>query len=160
LQKHATNEVSSSIKRVRRPKDKEELMARLSQGPDRVFDTYMELLCFAACLGHSRGVSLSFDNSSEPVPWHIFENSGKDSVVNLIAAVASEDFAIVGADRFTEKLRVFEDYSNGGLQILSELIEKSPKGPFDVIRDLILEAQGSNNTKGSSIDQMAEGLSW
>ena len=120
----------------------------------------MELLCFAACLGHARGITLSFDNSAEPVPWHIFENSGKDSVVNLIAAVASDDFAIVGADRFAQKLRVFEDYANGGLQILSELIEKSPKGPFDVIRDLILEAQLGSNSKGSSIDEMAEGLSW
>ena len=135
-------------------------MARLTQGPDRVFDTYMELLCFAACLGHARGISHSFEHSAEPVPWHIFENSGKDSVVNLIAAVASDDFAIVGADRFAQKLRVFEDYANGGLQVLLELIEKSPKGPFDVIRDLILEAQLGSNPKGSSIDEMAEGLSW
>jgi hypothetical protein len=83
----------------------------------------MELLCFAACLDHSRGLSLSFENSAEPVPWHVFDNSGKDSIVNLVAAVASEDFAIVGTDRFVEKLRVFEEYADGGLQILSELID-------------------------------------
>jgi dnd system-associated protein 4 len=136
------------------------MMVRLSQGTDRVFDTYMELLCFAACLGHSRSLSVSFENSAEPVPWHIFENSGKDSVVNLVAAVASEDFAIVGTDRFSDKLKVFEEYANGGLQILSELIDKSPKGPFDVIRDLILEAQKTPSGTGSSIEQMAEDLSW
>jgi dnd system-associated protein 4 len=136
------------------------MMTRLSQGADRVFDTYMELLCFAACLGHSRGLSLSFENSAEPVPWHIFDNSGKDSIVNLVAAVGSEDFAIVGTDRFAEKLRVFEEYANGGLQILSELIDKSPKSPFDVVRDLIIDAEKTNRGTNSSLEEMAKDLSW
>jgi dnd system-associated protein 4 len=136
------------------------MMTRLSQVADRVFDTYMELLCFAACLGHSRGLSLSFENSAEPVPWHIFDNSGKDSIVNLVAAVGSEDFAIVGTDRFAEKLRVFEEYANGGLQILSELIDKSPKSPFDVVRDLIIDAEKTNRGTNSSLEEMAKDLSW
>ena len=107
-------------------------MSRLSQGADSVFDTYVELLCFAACLGYSRNASVPFESSAEAVPWHIFENRGKDSVVNLVAAVASEDFTIVGPDRFDDKLKVFEQYANGGLEILSQLIDKSPKTPFDV----------------------------
>jgi dnd system-associated protein 4 len=154
------NESVSTIRRVRRPKDQEAIMVRLAQGSDSVFATFVDLLCFAACLGYSRGLSLPFDNSLEPVPWHIFENSGKDSVVNLIAAVSSEDFGIVGADRFDEKLRVFEQYANGGLQVLSELVEKSPKSPFDVITDLILEAQKTTSGVGSPLEQMARDLSW
>ena len=154
------NETLSAARRVRRPKDKEELMTRLSQGADSVFETYVELLCFAACLGFSRNASLQFESSAEAVPWHIFENRGKDSVVNLIAAVASEDFGIVGPDRFKDKLTVFENYANGGLEILSQLIEKSPKTPFDVIRDLVLEARKAPITSAASIDQMAKDLSW
>lgn len=135
-------------------------MVRLSQGPDSIFSTYMDLMCFAACLGYSRGSSIPFENSSEPIPWHIFENSGKDSVVNLVAAVSSEDFTIVGADKFDEKLKAFEHYANGGLQILGELIDKSPKGPFDIIRDLILDARNIPNKSGPSIEEMAKDLSW
>ena len=101
------------------------MMARLSQGADSVFDTYVELLCFAACLGYARNASVPFESSAEAVPWHVFENRGKDSVVNLVAAVASEDFTIVGPDRFDDKLKVFEQYANGGLEILSQLIDKS-----------------------------------
>lgn len=135
-------------------------MVRLSQGPDSVFGTYVDLMCFAACLGYSRGTSIPFETSSEPIPWHIFENSGKDSVVNLIAAVSSGDFTIVGADKFDDKLKAFEHYANGGLQVLDELIEKSPKGPFDIVRDLILDARKSSSKSGSSIEEMAKDLSW
>jgi len=145
---------------VRRPKDKEELMVRLSQGADSVFETYVELLCFCACLGYSRNSRLAFEGSAEAVPWHIFENRGKDSVVNLVAAVAAEDFNIVGPDRFKDKLTVFEEYANGGLEILSQMIDKSPKTPFDVIRDLILEAEASPRKADASIDQLAKDLSW
>jgi dnd system-associated protein 4 len=136
------------------------MMARLSQGSDSVFETYVELLCFAACLGFVRNASVSFESSAEAVPWHIFENRGKDSVVNLVAAVALEDFTIVGPDRFDDKLKVFEQYANGGLEILSQLIDKSPKTPFDVVRDLILEAQRISPGPAASIDQMAKDLSW
>jgi dnd system-associated protein 4 len=135
-------------------------MLRLVQGTDSVFTTFADLLCFAACLGYSRGLNSPFDSSLEPVPWHIFENSGKDSVVNLIAAVSSDDFGIVGQDRFDEKLRVFEQYANGGLQILSELVEKSPRSPFDVVTDLILETQKAASEPGSPLEQMARDLSW
>jgi dnd system-associated protein 4 len=160
LQKNVPNEVAIVVRRVRRPKDKEELMARLSQGADSVFETYVELLCFAACLGYSRNTPVSFEISAEAVPWHIFENRGMDSVVNLVAAVASEDFGIVGQERFNDKLEVFERYANGGLEILSQLIEKSPKTPFDVVRDLVLDAQKSPISSASSIDQLAKDLSW
>jgi dnd system-associated protein 4 len=117
-------------------------------------------MCFAACLGYSRAASIPFEISSEPIPWHIFENSGKDSVVNLVAAVSSEDFTIVGSDKFDDKLKVFEHYANGGLQILAELVEKSPKGPFDIIRDLILDARNITSNSGSSLEEMAKDLSW
>jgi dnd system-associated protein 4 len=145
---------------VRRPKDKEAIMIRLAQGSDSVFATFVDLLCFAACLGYSRGISLPFDSSLEPVPWHIFESAGKDSVVNLVAAVSSDDFGIVGLDRFDEKLRVFEQYANGGLQILTELVEKSPRSPFDVVTDLVLEAHQSASGSGTPLEQMARDLSW
>ncbi|HWF66121.1 MAG TPA: hypothetical protein VN670_02380 [Acidobacteriaceae bacterium] len=91
--KSVTNDSLGTIRRVRRLKDKEEIMARLSQGAS---DTYVELLCFVACLGYARNASVPFESSAEAVSWRIFENRGKDSVVNLVAAVASEDFMIVG----------------------------------------------------------------
>jgi hypothetical protein len=78
----------------------------------------------------------------------------------LVAAVASEDFTIVGPDRFESKLKVFEQYANGGLEILSQLIDKSPKTPFDVVRDLVLETQRISPGSAAAIDQMAKDLSW
>jgi dnd system-associated protein 4 len=135
-------------------------MMRLSQGAESVFETYVELLCFSACLGYSRGSRVPFDATAEAVPWHIFENRGKAAVVNLVAAVASDDFGIVGSDRFKDKLTVFEEYANGGLELLSQLIEKSPKTPFDVVRDLILGSQAPSGASGASIDQLAKDLSW
>jgi hypothetical protein len=57
-------------------------------------------------------------------------------------------------------LRVFEEYANGGLQILSELIDKSPKSPFDVVRDLIIDAEKTNRGTNSSLEEMAKDLSW
>jgi len=57
-------------------------------------------------------------------------------------------------------LKVFEQYANGGLQVLSELVEKSPKSPFDIVTDLIQEARKTANESGSPLEQMARDLSW
>lgn len=149
-----------SSRRVRRPKDKEALMASLTQGPDSVFDNYVELMCFCACLGYSRKNSKPFDATAEPIAWSVFESRGKDAVVNLVAAVASVDFDIVAPDHFVKKLDIFESFANGGLEILGQLIEKSPKTSFDVVRELILEAQVATTGPKDSIDEFAKDLTW
>lgn len=135
-------------------------MSSLTQGSESVFDNYVELMCFCACLGYAKKNSKSFDSSAEPIAWSVFESRGKDAVVNLVAAVASDDYDIVAPDRFAEKLGIFESYANGGLEILGQLIDKSPKTAFDVVRELVLEAQVIPSSSKDSIDEFAKDLSW
>ena len=160
MDKSMSQESIGSSRRVRRPKDKESLMASLTQGPESVFDNYVELMCFCACLGYAKKNPKPFEASAEPIAWSVFESRGKDTVVNLVAGVVSDDFDIVAPERFVQKLGIFESYANGGLEIIGQLIDKSPKTSFDVIRELILEAQATPSSPKDSIDEFAKDLTW
>lgn len=135
-------------------------MSSLTQGSESVFDNYVELMCFCACLGYAKKNPKPFEATAEPIAWSVFESRGKDAIVNLVAAVASDDFDIVAPDHFIKKLSIFESFANGGLEILGQLIDKSPKTSFDVVRELILEAQSAPSAPKDSIDEFAKGLTW
>jgi dnd system-associated protein 4 len=117
-------------------------------------------MCFCACLGYAKKNPKPFEASAEPIAWSVFESRGKDTVVNLVAGVVSDDFDIVAPERFVQKLGIFESYANGGLEIIGQLIDKSPKTSFDVIRELILEAQATPSSPKDSIDEFAKDLTW
>lgn len=146
--------------RVRRPKDKDALLNRLVE--DRMpFETYRDVLIFASALGVARNRREPFQQSSEPIPWSVFTNSGSDALINMIAAVSSEDFNVLEPDRFGERLTIFEEYANGGLQIIQESLGTSDRPPLDVIRELVLaEERKREETQRPELAKIAEELSW
>jgi len=44
--------------------------------------------------------------------------------------------------KFEERLVMFEEYANGGLNILQELLARAERQSLDVILDLIMEFEG------------------
>jgi dnd system-associated protein 4 len=130
-------EVKRPKDRVRRPKDKDALLNRLVE--DRMpFETFRDVLIFASALGVARNRREPFQQSSEPIPWSVFSNSGSEALINMITSVSSEDFNVLEPDRFGERLTIFEEYANGGLQIIQETLGASDRPPLDVIRELVL----------------------
>lgn len=154
-----TDEGRSGARRVRRPKDEEELFENLVQ-VEGIFETYAHLMTFAAALGFFRNRKERFEHSAEPINWEVFVNAGHESFVNAIAAVTSGDLEILSYDRLADRLAVFEDYANGGLIELQKELHSDRK-PLDRIRELIAEAQTElEDRKAPEIERMARDLSW
>lgn len=127
-------------RRVRRPKDKAELLDRLTQ-QDSPFDTYRDVMLFAAALGWWRERRLPFDGSDEPIRWDtMIARNGAETLVNLLSLGDTDDLTVLSDQRFAERVVVFEEYANGGLEILGSLVSSSTKNITDIARELVMRA--------------------
>ncbi len=148
-------------RRVRRPKDKEPLIKKLVDD-EHVFDAYRDLLVFAAGLGFARNRRQSFEHSSEPIPWSVFSGVGLDGFVNMLAAVTDDDYTILDPERYDERLKVFEEYANGGLEVIHELLGHSSRPSLDILVQVMMEV-GHGTPKGvaeGETEAIASELSW
>jgi dnd system-associated protein 4 len=138
--------------RIKVAKDKAELVQRLlasdqTTGP---FQTYADIVVFAAAIGfkYNRKVALEGEFSKrDPAPIHreTFASKGYEMVLNLISIADSLDPKILVSDNNTssEKLAIFEEYVNGGLEVLSDLL----RGTLDYSDKLILEIDADTNVQ-------------
>ena len=154
---------SEQPRRVRRPKDKEDLVQRLTEGKEAVFTTYRDLLIFAAALGYYHGRKTEIKASSEPIPWQYFMNTPGEQLVDMLTAASVSDPSALGSssEYFNERLALFEVYAAGGLEIISEELAASTAPPLDVIRSLILsvEAVGTVEKAQPDLKEIAKTLS-
>ncbi|GAB3861605.1 DNA phosphorothioation-associated protein 4 [Dactylosporangium cerinum] len=114
--------------RVRRPADKEELITRLAGDADSaVFDSMRDLFVFAAALGKTeeRRVPLSSRSGKDPIRLDLFRSdSGHEFLIQTLAILAFPgDAEVLHEDRVGDRIAVFEEYVNGGLEIIQENLD-------------------------------------
>ncbi|KAF3887183.1 MULTISPECIES: DNA phosphorothioation-associated protein 4 [Nostocales] len=129
--------------KVRVAKDKADLVKALTSadGATGPFQTYADAIAFAAALGakHKRRVALGEISKREPAPigQEIFVSRGYDLVIKLLGVTATQDINILSSqeDKFeNERLRIFEEYANGGLEILQAEV----RGTVDYLERILL----------------------
>jgi len=113
--------------RIRVAKDKADLVKALTSadcatGP---FQTYADVIVFAAALGakYKKRVPLGEISKREPAPisQDHFMARGYDLVIKLLAITATKDIKTLSSnedEHENERQRIFEEYANGGLEIL------------------------------------------
>jgi dnd system-associated protein 4 len=116
-----------SENRVRVAKDKAELVKSLiaSTENNSPFQTYADVILFAAVLGAKQKQRLPLGEISKkepgPISIEIFIARGYDPVMKLIAIAATENINVISPDRAEfeqQRVQIFEEYANGGLDIL------------------------------------------
>jgi len=127
---------------IRRPKEHEEMLAALSQSDQKVFNSYKDALVFAACLGQMRDEKRSFDKSSEPVGIHIFSGEFDLSIMQCISLAEDKDPAVMADSNEESRIRLFEEYACGGLDIINREVYESPEHWDIALERLMLEAIG------------------
>jgi dnd system-associated protein 4 len=129
--------------RIKIAKDKVKLVKALRTGDGSLgpFQTYYELLAFAAALGVKRGKMVpiregDFSKEIDPIRQEQFASKGYDQIINLLAVIHIRDPKILGNVQEAEQKRVeiFEAYANGGLEIINDLV----RGSNDFSRQLLL----------------------
>lgn len=113
--------------RIRVAKDKAELVKALTSanGATGPFQTYADVIVFAATLGakYKKRVPLEEISKREPSPIKLetFAAMGHDWVIKLLGITETQDIKILSPneEEFEEQRNlIFEEYANGGLEIL------------------------------------------
>ena len=132
-----------AISRVRIAKDKANLVQALveSQGTTGPFQTYADVLAFAASLGakYNKRVPLKEIAKKEPSPigLEIFISRGYDLAIKLLAIADTKDPKILSPYDSTaeeQRIKIFEEYANGGLEKLRQEL----KGAVDYSERILL----------------------
>ena len=119
---------------INRSKLHEDLVQRLSMvnipGSDRkLFPTIRELLCFAALLGFSEQRRVPLDRSAgvEDISYQQFErDSAAEDLLWTIAVAETQDTEVLRDGEEARCATIFEEYANGGFEIITEWLNKLP----------------------------------
>jgi dnd system-associated protein 4 len=115
--------------RIRVARDKADLVKSLvvsneTTGP---FQTYADVVAFAAALGvrRKKRSPLGKISTKEPAPidLDIFVSRGYDLAIKLIAIAQTKEAKIISPSDLAseaERVHIFEEYANGGLEILRD----------------------------------------
>ena len=91
-----------------------------------LFPTMRELLCFAAALGFEQQRRKPLEGKTAEIDGRIFENlEVATDMVYLVALAGAGDVNILQPEREEDAVAIFEEYANGGLEILSEWMAAS-----------------------------------
>ncbi|MFT5331046.1 MAG: dnd system-associated protein 4 [Parasphingorhabdus sp.] len=124
--------MSSRAPNINRSRIHEDMVQMLAvdklDGADRaLFPTIRELLCFAAMLGYSEKRRIPLDRSDgvEDVSYQQFERGDAEDLIYLLALADSRDPEILRDGEESRCAEIFEEYANGGLTILQDVLLKS-----------------------------------
>lgn len=128
--------------RIKVARDKANLVKELkiSNNPKSPFSNYVDIIIFAAVLGARRNkrVPLSDFSKAEPapIPREQFINNGYDTIINLLAVCGTKQPSILAynQDSKDECQVIFEEYANGGLEILQDEL----RGVVDYSEQILL----------------------
>ncbi len=132
-----------ALPRIKVAKDKAELVQKLldTKGTTGAFQTYADVIAFAASLGakYQKRVAFQEISKGEPAPINleIFISRGYDSLIKLIAVVETQDIKILSTQDIEaeeQRILIFEEYANGGLEKLREDL----RGAVDYTERLLL----------------------
>lgn len=118
--------------RVRVAKDKEQILKalRVAEDASGLFQSYADVMVFAASLGISQGkreAIKEYSQSIDPIRQDIFQGKGYEQVINLIAVISSNEPKILAStdEAEQERIKIFEEYANAGLKILKDILNGS-----------------------------------
>jgi dnd system-associated protein 4 len=142
--------------RIRVAKDKAELVKALTSGDGSTgpFATFADAIVFAAALGakHNKRVPLGEISKREPAPIRLetFIAIGHDWLIKLLGIVETKDIQILSLndeEYETQRNHIFEEYANGGLEILQNELRGAVDYSERVLLLLSYERERENQDK-------------
>ena len=147
--------------RVRRPHQHEALLIELRD--DAAFATFRDILLFAAAVGAHVKRRVPFTSSGEPIRYETLkEPAFSETLINMIAASEiAGDPEILDSTRASERVRIFEEYANGGLEYIQEQVNVRHEPANLVVVSLVTESLArSGAAEAVSVEELLGGVSW
>lgn len=147
--------------RVRRPQQYEALMQELRE--EAAFATFRDILLFAAAVGAHVKRRVPFTSSGERIRYETLkEPAFSETLINMIAASEiADDPEILDSTRAEERVGIFEEYANGGLEYIQEQVNVRREPANLVVISLVTEALArSGAAEAVSVEELLGGVSW
>ncbi|MFB8382558.1 DNA phosphorothioation-associated protein 4 [Streptomyces rubiginosohelvolus] len=150
--------------RLRRPAEHEDLIGALS-GKEGPFNAMVDVLMFAALLGQNHKKREPFDKAGEPIRLSVMEGRQYGDVLIDMVAVAElpDDPKILSDDRQPERVRIFEEYANGGLNyIRGEVNASGGQDYVSIISNMVMDTLTAPDEHQSDVSDLlqATSLDW
>ncbi|MFI8091467.1 DNA phosphorothioation-associated protein 4 [Streptomyces sp. NPDC086080] len=150
--------------RFRRPAAHEDLIAALA-GKEGPFNAMVDVLMFAAVLGRDKGKREPFDKAGEPIRLALVEGRQYGDVLIDMIAVAEEpnDPKILADERQPDRVEIFEEYANGGLNYIQGEINASGGHDYvSIISTLVMDALTAPDERQNDVSALmqAADLDW
>lgn len=140
---------------VKRSKKFEATLQKLGGGKDSMFPTLREALTFCAVLGYKERRRLPLDASSgaEDIAGAQYQlNDAVDSMFAL-ALAETKNSDVLRPDREKECVEIYEEYANGGLELVQSWIDRYA----DVsVEDAVLRGLNSIGIRPPAAEKKAE----
>jgi dnd system-associated protein 4 len=147
--------------RVRRPQQYEVLMLELRE--EAAFATFRDILLFAAAVGAQVKRRVPFTSSGEPIRYETLkEPAFSETLINMMAASeVTDDPEILDSTRAGDRVRIFEEYANGGLEYIQEQVNVRHEPANLVVIGLVTDALArSGAAEAVSVEELLSGVSW
>jgi dnd system-associated protein 4 len=147
--------------RVRRPQQYEALMQELRD--EAAFPTFRDILLFAVAVGCHVKRRVPFNSSGEPIRYETLkEPLFSETLINMIAASeVADDPEILDSTRAGERVRIFEEYANGGLEYIQEQVNVRHEPANLVVIGLATDALArSGAAEAVPVEELLGGMSW
>ncbi len=129
--------ISDNI-RVRRPSEHDQLLDKLVK-EDKIFTSLKNAMVFAASVGFNQQLRLPFEKSSEPIRISIFDKETDIPFILTLGLSETNNIEYMKENRFTECVKIFEEYSNGGLSQIASNYDSI--GGLQSLERLIIESK-------------------
>jgi dnd system-associated protein 4 len=120
-----------------------------------------DVLLFAAGVGVSTQRQVPFDKSGETIRYETMTAEVfAEAFISMIAAVTTEeDPEILDGSRLGERILIFEEFANGGLEYIQEQANVRRQPHEVILRTLVTEALTDARTaEPASINELLQAL--
>lgn len=156
------------MKTIKRNSVFDQTVRRLADAPhpttkQPVFPTFRDLLCFAATLGFETGTKLPLDSKSDDfVDGRVFAKDDLSmDLLYLIALAETKDVDILREENEDKIVEIFEEYANGGLQVITDWLREHPEDPSgDKALLAALSSKGFLQSEQASVHNVAAEVSF
>ena len=130
--------------RVNRERTHESTCKRLCFGEPVIFRFLKDLMIFAALIAYSRGERRALLSQSQDdlirIELATYANDESDGYIYLLGLLELKDANILRDNKLNEAVKVFEEYCNAGLYIITEWLDDNPSN-LDGVETLLNEIQ-------------------
>ncbi len=128
------------------------------------FPAFRDILLFAAAVGFTQGRRVSFTAvAGDPIRYDTLVGpSFADTLVSMIAAnEVGNDPEVMDDARLQERVTIFEEYANGGLEYIQELVNTRKQPPALIVSELVTCALTDNSAPADvAVEDLLGGVTW